>query len=149
MGEGRRVRLSNSRPQGPARESQEKNKEKKPGAGTKNARVKKDLRGQPPLRPKTVPGSLWPSAKHIKTKNVSRKAVSKRPRTMALPGPSLGHGAGSMTRGYASCDDRSTPASLCEKAAKHNRRGKQKQQKETTRTPLPPRVRKQGLRRGE
>ena len=33
------------------------------------------------------------------------------------------------------------------RAAKHNRRGKQKQQKEATKTPLPPRVQRKGLRR--
>ena len=83
-----------------------------------------------------------PDTKKRKKKTRNFKPVSKPARTTALPGPSLGRGAGSTTRRYASYDDGSAPSSWCEKAAKHNRRGKQKQQRETTKTPLPPRVQK-------
>ena len=98
-----------------------------------------------PLPSKNGPGGPCdplPDTKKQKKKPRNFKPVSKRARTTALPGPSLGRGAGSTTRGYASYDDGSAPSSWCEKAAKHNRRGKQKQQRETTKTPLPPRVQK-------
>ena len=68
---------------------------------------------------------------------------------MALPGPSLGRGAGAMTRGYASFDDGSAPCSWCEKAANKTERGKQKHQKESTRTTLAASRPEKGLRRGE
>ena len=55
-----------------------------------------------------------------------RKPVSKRARTTALPGPSLGRGAGSTTRGYASYDDGSAPSSWCEKGRKTQQKGKAK-----------------------
>ena len=45
---------------------------------------------------------------------------------MALPGPSLGRGAGSMTRGYAAYDDGSAPSSSCENSRKTQQKGKTK-----------------------
>ena len=53
--------------------------------------------------------------------------MSKRPRTMPLPWPSLGRRAGAMAWGYASFDDGSAPSSTCAKqAAKQNETGKNK-----------------------
>ena len=75
------------------------------------------------------------------------KPVSKRARTTAPPGPHSG--AGRVRRPGGMPRTATGPPLLVgvRRAAKHNRRGKQKQQKETTKTPLPPHVQKKGLRR--
>ena len=54
------------------------------------------------------------------------KPVFKRARTTAPPGPSLGRGAGTTTRGYATYDDGSAPSSWCEKSRKTQQKGKTK-----------------------
>ena len=52
--------------------------------------------------------------------------MSKRARTTALPEPSLGRGAGSTTRGYASYDDGSATSSWCEKKPQNTTEGENK-----------------------
>ena len=68
--------------------------------------------------------------------------MSKRARSTAPPGPQSG--AGRVRRPGGMPRTTTGPPLLVgvKKAAKHNRRGTQKQQKETTKTLLPPRVQK-------
>ena len=123
-----------------------KKRQKTWGRNTKTC-VKKGPEGatRAPSPPKTVPGVPVTLCQTQRSEKGTQKA---RVQTGAHDGAPRALGAGSTTRGYASYDDGSAPSSWCEKkTAKHNRRGKQKQQKETTKTPLPPRVQKKGLRR--
>ena len=135
-----------------ASKKKEREKKKTWGMGKTNVRVKKGPEGAiyAPLSSKNGPGVPVTLCQTQRSEKRSRKAVSKRPRTMALPGPSLGRGAGAMTRGYASFDDGSAPSSWCETAAKHNKRGKNntRQKENRQQKPLPPRVQKTGPQKG-
>ena len=62
--------------------------------------------------------------------------MSKRPRTMPLPWPSLGRRAGAMAWGYASYDDGSAPSSTCEKSRKTKRKGEKQHKHEKQRNTL-------------
>ena len=52
------------------------------------------------------------------------------------PGPSLGRGAGTTTRGYATYDDGSAPSSWCEKSRKTHEKGKTKTTESTEQNTL-------------
>ena len=127
---------------------------KKPGAGKRKTCVwKRDLRGQikRPLPSKNCPGGPCDPLPDTNKQKIPRnvKPVAKRARSTAPPGPHSG--AGRVRRPGGMPRTTTGPPLLVgvKKAAKHNRKGKQKQQKETTKTPLPPCVQKKGLRRGE
>ena len=114
--------------QRPARER--KKRKKNLGRGNKRqARVKKGLRGQRkrPLPREKGPRGPCDPLLNTEAKKVSRKAVSKRLRTMPPPWPSLGRRAGAMAWGYAAYDDGSAPSSSCEKKSrKTQQKGKTK-----------------------
>ena len=93
-----------------------------------------------------VPVTLCQTQKSEKTPR-NFKPVSKRARTTAPPGPHSGAGRVRRPGGMPRTTTGLPLLVGVKRAAKHNRRGKQKQQKETTKTPLPPRVQKKGLRR--
>ena len=142
------VPLSN-RLAGPKAERSKKQKKKQ--KGTKKTACEKGTRGgnTRPLPSKRVPGVPVTLCQTQRSEKAPRncKPVSKRARSTAPPGPHSG--AGRVRRPGGTPRTTTGPPFLVgvKKAAKHNRRGKQKHQKETTKTPLPPRVQKKGLRR--